>query len=107
MGKNIEKHCPELLLQTDAHSCSAEALEPKVAYSIGFLSGSMHHLPGAGEQCDCSCWRVAARWLRRLFQASLVQEHHLAAAAGCREISALQIFRAAVSLTFSKAWGLF
>lgn len=96
MGKNIEKHCPELLLQTDAHSCSAEALEPNVACSVG-----------AGEQCDCSCWRVAARWRRRLFQASLAQEHHLAAAAGCREISALQIFRAAVSLTFSKAWGLF
>lgn len=106
MGKNIEKHCPELLLQTDAHSCSAEALEPNVAYSIGFLRGSMHYVPGAGEQrpqplaCRCPLARTAP-------QAPPVQEHHLAAAAGCRDISALQIFRAAVSLTFSKAWGLF
>lgn len=36
IGKNMEEHCPELLLQTDAHSCSAEALKPDVAYSIGF-----------------------------------------------------------------------
>lgn len=46
----MEEHCPELQLQAATQSCAttvAEAPEPNVACSIGFLSGSICYLPGA------------------------------------------------------------
>lgn len=63
MGKNIEKHYPELLLQAGTHSCSATfswGSGANVAYSIDFLSGSIYYLPGASKMCDYKCLFVFA-----------------------------------------------